>query len=183
MKRLLPFLFLLGVTSTGLTMLEGANARAQATMDAGSAATTSNTAALTGSGSAMAGSGDTVTVTTTTTMTADKLHDPMVDPIGAFDDLKAAKKVNWPLALLAGLILLTKGLATASKKWPSFSGFSWLNKGKVAVVVAGILTVAVAAFNSLALGGTWFAVMSAAAATLFSLMVPTHTAPADPKAA
>ncbi len=184
MKNIITFLLLIILTSTGLTLLHNSQARAQAITDAATldAATTPPAPVATvaptpdAAGSAVlvvpVSPGNT-TSTVTTTLTTSTLHDPMLDPTGAFDDIRAAKKVNWPLALLAGLLIILKGMGSASKRWPKAKPLVWLNTGKAAFILAGFLTVGAATFNSLALGGTWFAVMSACAASLFSLMVPT----------
>jgi hypothetical protein len=105
-----------------------------------------------------------------------ELHNPVTDPIAAFDDVKAAKKLGWPLALLALLIMLTRGLGTIGTRWGSMSWLAWLGKGSTAVIVSGVGTVATAAFNTLALGGTWFAVMMAAAGAFFALLAPAKPA-------
>jgi hypothetical protein len=103
---------------------------------------------------------------------ADQLHDPVVDPLGALDDVRAAKKIGWPLALLAGLVMVVRGLQTAASRWPSVGALAWLGTGVRAVVLAGVATVSAAAYNSLALGGTWFAVAVAAVGAALWLLAP-----------
>lgn len=98
-----------------------------------------------------------------------ELDNPIESPRAAFDDLKAAKKTSWPLAVLAGLIML---LRTAAKVGAKFKSFGWLAKGKAAVATAGALVVATAAFDVLAMGGSWVSVLTAAAAAGFALLVP-----------
>lgn len=103
---------------------------------------------------------------------ADQLHDPVADPIKAFDDVRAAQKIGWPLALLATLVMAARGLSSAGKRWPSVRWLSWLNTGARAFVIAGLTTLSCAAFNTLALGGTWFAVAMAACAAFLTLVTP-----------
>ncbi len=103
-------------------------------------------------------------------VTADQLHDPAIQPVEAWDDAKAARKLGWPVALLAALIMLSRGIGTAGRNVP---WLGWLNKGRAAVIVAGVGTVATAGFNAVGLGGTWFAVLMAAAAAFFALIPPT----------
>jgi hypothetical protein len=106
---------------------------------------------------------------------ADQLHDAIAQPTAAFDDVKAAEKLGWPVALLAAVILLGRGAGQLGRK---LSWLAWLNKGKAAVITAGIVTVAIAAFNAIALGGTWFAAAMAAASAGFALLHP--VAPPQP---
>lgn len=137
-----------GLATSGITCVSVANADdAGVVLDAG-----------VGSGSAA--------------LPADVLHDPVTHPQAAFDDARAAQKIGWPLCVLAVLIMLARGAQTAGKKW-AWRWLAWLNTGVRAFVLAGIGTVGAAAFNSLALGGTWFAVALAAAASLLALMAPT----------
>lgn len=103
---------------------------------------------------------------------ADKLRDPVSDPVGAFDDVRAARKLGWPLALLAVLIMVARGLQSAGQRWPNSRWLSWLNTGARAFVIAGAATVAAASFNTLALGGTWFAVAMAAVGAALALLAP-----------
>jgi len=113
---------------------------------------------------------------------ADDLDDPVLAPAAAFDDAKALHKIGWPLLLLGCLIMLTKGLRSAGKKWP-WAWLSWINAGYRATALAGALTVGSAAFNTLALGGTWFAVLVAAGGALLMLFQPTPATPAPTQAA
>lgn len=102
---------------------------------------------------------------------ADKLHDPLSSPGASWDDLKAAKKVGWPLAVFAGLIMLCKLLARAK----SVSVLAALGKGKTAVVVAAVGAIATACFNAATDGGAW-------SATAFAgLLALAHYFDATPK--
>lgn len=102
---------------------------------------------------------------------ADQLHNPVDAPVAAYDDFKAAQKIGWPLALLAALVMLTRGIATAATRW-SISWLAWLAKGAAATAISGAGAIGAAAFNTLALGGTWFAVAVAAMGALLALMTP-----------
>ena len=66
---------------------------------------------------------------------ADQLHDPATSPLEAWDDLKAARKVGWPLALLAAAIMLARGLGTVGR---NVAWLAWLNKGRAAVILGSI---------------------------------------------
>lgn len=88
---------------------------------------------------------------------ADKLHDPLSAPGASWDDLKAAKKVGWPLAVFAGLIMLCKLLARAK----SVSFLAALGKGKTAVVIGALGALGAACFNAAAEGGAWTALLVA----------------------
>lgn len=152
-KTLILVVFATGLALTGIAFVTAADAFAQ-TVDAG---VMLDAGVGSGSGSAMP---------------ADVLDDPVTNPAAAFDDAKAMHKLGWPLLLLASLIMIAKGLLTAGKRW-SWSWLKWLNTGVRAVAIAGVITVASAAFNTLALGGTYFAVMVAAAGALFTMIAPT----------
>lgn len=102
---------------------------------------------------------------------ADQLHNPLTDPRAAWDDVKAAKKIGWPLALLAGLIMVARALGYAGDRWPKFKAFAKLG-GITGTIVAGVSACGAAAFNTLALGGTWFAVAAAAVGAFFALLHP-----------
>lgn len=103
---------------------------------------------------------------------ADKLHDPVAEPMAAFDDVVAMKKIGWPLALLGALIMLARGVQSAAKRWPTVKALAWLGTGVRAFVIAGVITVSTASFNALATGGTWFAVAMAAFGAFLALLAP-----------
>ena len=86
---------------------------------------------------------------------ADKLHDPASNPSAAWSDMKAAKKVGWPLAVFAGLVLLCKLLARAK----NYAMFSALGKGKTAVIVGATGALAASCYNAAVDGGAWTAVL------------------------
>lgn len=149
---------LVGVALGILIVLGSLVARA-AYADTGSAVT---------AGSASSGSGSAVAAP------ADQLPDAVAHPADAITAEKAAyNKAGWPLAVLAGLIMIGRGLGAVSKKW---APLAWLGKGRAAVLAAGGVTLAIAAFNALALGGTWYAAIVAAASAGFALMRP-HAEP------
>lgn len=81
-----------------------------------------------------------------------QLHDPTIDPLGALGDLRSYK-ARWPLLVLAVLIGLTKVLAFAGGKFAFIGRF--LVKGKNAMIVSGVGTLAAIALDSLTSGGTW----------------------------
>ena len=140
-------------------------------------------------GSATAGSATpTPTVITTTTTTtapalapSEKLHNPVDDPMAAIETVKAQKKQGWAVTILGCIVMLTAGLARGIQKWPNSKVFAWFAKNKAAVyIIAGLGVTGAAAFNALALGGTWVAAGYAGAGALF-LMVHPGTTPAPTK--
>lgn len=127
----------------------------------------------TGSGSALAPTDGTAGSATTPAapQPADKLHDPAEHPAQAWDDLKATKKVGWPLAVFAGLIMLCKLLGRAKK----YKLAAFLSKGKTPVLIGMAGALAVACFNAAAEGGAWTAVFVA------GVTAAAHYHDADPK--
>jgi hypothetical protein len=97
------------------------------------------------------------------------LADPTVAPIQAVSQLAQLEHVGWPLALLAVLIMLSRaGVALA----PRYALTAKLERGKRLMVVAGVGTVAAAAFNTVALGGSWTAALVGAAGVVFAMLSP-----------
>jgi len=82
---------------------------------------------------------------------ADQLHDPVSSPGAAWDDLRAAQKVGWPLVVFAALIMLAKLAGRAGAK------FSWLAMGKTPVIVGALGAIAASCYNAAATGGAWTA--------------------------
>lgn len=116
-----------------------------------------------GSGSAVAADGSAApTPAAPAAAPADQLHDPVAQPLQALDDLKAAKKLGWGVAIFAALALAFRLLGLAK----SVSFLAWLGKGKTATVLAGAGAVILAVYNALASGGAWMAALGAAGAAL-----------------
>jgi hypothetical protein len=86
---------------------------------------------------------------------SDSIDDPVKQPAAAWDDVKAAKKTGWTLALLVVVIMALRGLGY-------LKGLSFFKKDRVAIVVGGALVVATSLFDTLVLGGTWVAALYAA---------------------
>lgn len=82
---------------------------------------------------------------------ADQLHDPLSAPMAAFDDLKAAKRLGWGVAFLAGAILSLRLLS----KLGGF--FKPLGEGKVALYLGAVGVLVLTAYNAVIQGGTWMA--------------------------
>lgn len=100
-----------------------------------------------------------------------ELADPIVAPTDAYADLIAAKRSGgWALALLAGLVMLSRVAA----RIPGSIG-EWLRTGPRATIVAAVAAISVAAFDALALGGGWGAVLFAAVGAGFALLAPVPT--------
>ena len=95
----------------------------------------------------------------------DSIDNPLTSPVAAWDDLKAAKKVSWPMLIWAVLAMLGKALAYGAEKfktWPVIGKLaSWLAQGKRAMVVAGLGALGAAGFDVLASGGSWVAALIA----------------------
>lgn len=108
---------------------------------------------------------------------ADRLHDPIAYPFQAIDDARGAWKNGWAFGILATIVILTHGLASAVGRWPNSRLLKWFAQNKTAIfVVSGIGTVAGASFNALALGGTWLAALFAGVAAILAVIKPTpHT--------
>ena len=105
---------------------------------------------------------------------ADALHDPLTAaPLDTWADLARAKSAGgWALALVAGLVML----ARAATRIPGAIGM-WLGTGRRATIVAGVAAVAVAAYDVLAAGGTWAAVLLAVIGAALAAMHPAAPAP------
>ncbi len=106
--------------------------------------------------------------------TSSQLHDPTSDPAGAYGDLKAAK-ARWPLLVLVVLVGLTKLLTFAGGKFAFIGKF--LTKGKNAMIVAAVGTLAAVAYDSLASGGTWTSALVALVPAALAL-TSSHAPPA-----
>jgi hypothetical protein len=108
-----------------------------------------------------AGSGSVVTVSPSAT-----LPNPAEHPMQALDEAKLARKVGWPLAVFAVLVMLSKALAYGRDKLKATpllgKAAVWLSTGKRAVLVAGFATVAAAGYDILAAGGSLVAALFAA---------------------
>lgn len=109
-----------------------------------------------GSGSAVALNAGSASATP-----ADKLHDPTSSPAASWDDVKVAKKVGWPLAVFAVLVMLARLVGKLGGK------VSWLAKGKAAVIVGAVGAIAASCYNAAADGGAWTATLMAGAGALF----------------
>lgn len=93
---------------------------------------------------------------------ADKLHDPVSAPSQAYDDVKAAKKTGWAVAVFAVLVMLARlaGRARNTK------ALAWLGKGRTAVIVAAAGALLAACYNAAADGGSWTAILAAGVTAL-----------------
>lgn len=96
---------------------------------------------------------------------SDAIHNPASEPVAAWDDVKAARKTSWPLAVWAVLAMLGKALAYGSdklKRVPVLGKLAaWLATGKRAMVVAGIGAVGSAGYDVLVAGGSLVAALIA----------------------
>jgi hypothetical protein len=166
-KHILPIIVILcGVAA--LLCWSAVTAHAQP-VDAGAPA-------VTDAGTPDAGSGSTTP--------AAALHNPVDDPLAAIEDAKAAKKQGWAFVVLASLVMLTAGAARAVAKWPDAPVIAAINKHKTAILIIGCASAgAVAAYNALALGGSWIALLYAGAGAALTFVSPkSNPAPAAPTA-
>lgn len=124
----------------------------------------SSTPADAGPQTAIVTSGSGVAIVTTP---ASQLHDPLENPMAAWQDELGARKDGWPVALWAAIAMLAKALAYAerSPKWKGAPvigpAITWLAIGKRAMAIAAVGVVAPAIYNALALGGSWGAALVA----------------------
>ena len=173
MKRYILFLVSLfaGFFAIGIVALRLAHATVIVDAVPSDAATTSQDAAV-----IVAGSGSAVVTTTTTTVVApaDQLHDPVQQPIAAIDDVRAAAKTSWPLAIIAVLILVTKALSYVGGKLAPLG--RWLSTARNAMIVAAVGTLLATAYNTMFAGGSWYAVLVAVGGSLLALLSPTAPA-------
>lgn len=101
------------------------------------------------------------------------LSNPVDDPLGAFDDARSAKKQGWAIFVLACIVMTTAGLARAGTKWGDSKFLAWFVKNKTLVyVVSSLGAVSAAAFDALALGGTWGAAGFAGVGAFLTLVMP-----------
>lgn len=109
--------------------------------------------------------------TTTTIAPADQLHDPVDSPKAAYDDAAAAFKTNWALGILAALAMLTRGLQTATARYPKLPLLKQLaNHARAMLIIGAVATVTVDAYNALALGGSAWAVVFAIVMAVVALI-------------
>jgi hypothetical protein len=92
--------------------------------------------------------------------------DPLTDPSAAFNSFQALYKISWPLAVIAGVAVIARLLGRFAPK------LSFL-AGRPAAVVAVVAACSAAAFDVLALGGSWASVVVAAVTSLLTLWQPT----------
>lgn len=101
---------------------------------------------------------------------SEAVTNPATSPVAAWDDVKAARKTSWALAVWLVLAMLGKLLAYGRDKvkgWPIVGALaSWLAKGKGAMLVAGIGAVGAAGYDALLAGGSWVAALVASGVAL-----------------
>lgn len=115
---------------------------------------------------AEAGSG----VGTTTPAPHEGIADPTKAPAEYIDDVRAAKRQGWPLAILVGVY----GVLIALIR------LGWVKKvnGTAAAVVAGAASVIAAVIDALVLGGTMWGAAFAGLGAVLLLLTPQKTAAA-----
>ncbi len=119
-------------------------------------------AALVDAGSASEPVPVTTTTTTTTTTASDALHDPVSHPVAAIDDLKQAKRSGgWVLVAFALLVMIARQLGRVK----TIPWLAWLGVGKAAIIAGGVTALAIAGFNALSEGGSYYSMLWAVAFT------------------
>lgn len=118
---------------------------------------------------------ETPTGTATTTVTTVPVVDnPITDPGAAFDDIRAAKKIGWPAAVIVALTALLLGLKTVI---PS------LAKGSTAFLLACGTAGLLAAGNTVLAKGSWVSVATAAGVACWGMWNANREQAARDKAA
>lgn len=103
------------------------------------------------------------------------IHDPVAQPAVAFDELKAARKIGWPVAALVGLTMLLLAVGHL--------GVAWLKTGARAFALAALTTGCLAAGNAALSGGTWVAVVTTGVLAAAAMWQADRTKAAAEKAA
>lgn len=98
---------------------------------------------------------------------SDGIADPLEHPGEAIDDLRDAKRQGWALAVLMGFVMIARTL----QRLPGSLG-AWFRRGRRAMIVPIAIAGLAAAFDAAALGGTWTAMLLAAAGAVLALMYP-----------
>jgi hypothetical protein len=86
---------------------------------------------------------------------ADRIRNPLENPAGAYDDLRAMRRLGWGILALGVAVMLARVLATLG------GVFGVLRRGRAALAIAAGTTFAAVAYNAVALGGTWLAALFA----------------------
>lgn len=146
MKKLLVSMFLAFGIATPIAVADTGSA--VVLVDAGSGSISVTAPPDTSSGSAVE------TAPAAGSDAASKLHDPTKDLGGTISDLEAAKKTGWGLALFAGLVILFRFLLPLLTP-----KFAFLRDGKTAAVLGAVSAAAIAGFDALAGGASWYALL------------------------
>ncbi len=105
--------------------------------------------------------------------------------MAAWDEAKAARKVGWPLAVFAVLVMLSKALAYGREKLKAVpvigKAAQWLSVGKRAMLVVGFGTVAAAGYDVLTAGGSLVAALFAAGVAVAGVLHSTTKGAPQPE--
>jgi hypothetical protein len=103
---------------------------------------------------------------------SDQLHDPLTDLGGAIDDARREGQAHgWALGAIVGLVLLSRALRKAHKRWPTLTPLRWM-AGPAGLVVFGAGIIGSAAFDAFIFGGSWIAAGYAAIGAALYLLDP-----------
>jgi hypothetical protein len=113
--------------------------------------------------SARADSSGSAATPSTEAAPADQLHDVVDAPKAAWDDVAAAKRVGWSVAVFAGLVIIAR---LAARLGRNVKLLAVLGRGKVAVVIGAAGAIGASCYNAAIAGGAWTALLSAALVAL-----------------
>ncbi len=83
----------------------------------------------------------------------------------------STREHGWALAVIVGVILISRALKRARGRWPASRALDWAG-GKVGIALIGAGVVCSAALDALVLGGSWTAAGLAAIGTVLYLLDP-----------
>lgn len=90
---------------------------------------------------------------------SDSIDNPVTDPVAAWDDFQAARKIGWPAAVFAVVTMLMLALGTLGK---SVTWLAWLSRGVAATAIGAVSAIGTACYDAVAAGGSWVAIGLAA---------------------
>lgn len=93
---------------------------------------------------------------------ADKIHDPLAEPVQTYNDYKATKKIGWGAAVLFVAIVSCRLLSKAG------GFFKPLGTGRVALGIGVAGALAMTMYNAVMQGGSWGAAVMTAVVAAFA---------------
>ncbi len=111
-----------------------------------------------GPGSGVGVASPVITPTPSGPLPSDSLSNPASEPVAAWDDAVAARKIGWTALVFAVATMVAMGIGTLGK---NMKQLAWLNRGKTAVVAGAVVAVGAAGFDVAAQGGSYVALLLA----------------------